>query len=79
MVQRAMEVIDNYIHYQITRMHIAPIIKYLLLKKIMKPFFLEADDAPQLKQMKNKFVAKYDFDGKKSMELRQQWWQQGQQ
>ena len=30
-----------------------------------------------LQQMKSKFVAKYDFDGKKSMELRQQWWQQG--
>jgi hypothetical protein len=27
--------------------------------------------------MKNKFVAKYDFDGKKCMELRQQWWKQG--
>jgi len=32
-----------------------------------------------LQQMKSRFVAKYDFDGKKCMELRQQWWQQGQQ
>ena len=31
----------------------------------------------QLKQMQNKFIAKYDFDGRKCMELRQQWWQQG--
>jgi hypothetical protein len=30
-----------------------------------------------LQQMKNKFIAKYDYDGKKCMELRQQWWQQG--
>jgi len=28
--------------------------------------------------MKSRFVAKYDYDGKKSMELRQKWWQQGQ-
>jgi hypothetical protein len=27
--------------------------------------------------MKNRFIAKYDFDGKKSMELRNQWWEQG--
>jgi len=27
--------------------------------------------------MKSKFVAKYDYDGKKCMELRQQWWQDG--
>jgi len=27
--------------------------------------------------MKNKFIAKYDFNGKKAMELRQQWWQKG--
>lgn len=27
--------------------------------------------------MKNKFVAKYDFNGKKAMELRQQWWKEG--
>ena len=33
--------------------------------------------APQLQQMKNRFIAKYDYDGKKCMELRQQWWQQG--
>jgi len=28
--------------------------------------------------MKNKFIAKYDYDGKLCMELRQQWWQQAQ-
>ncbi len=27
--------------------------------------------------MKHRFVAKYDYDGKKAMELRTQWWQQG--
>ena len=30
-----------------------------------------------LQQMKSKFVAKYDMDGKTSMEWRQLWWEQG--
>jgi glyoxylase-like metal-dependent hydrolase (beta-lactamase superfamily II) len=40
--------------------------------------FFGGDVAPQLQQMKSKFVAKYDYDGKKCMELRQKWWQEGQ-
>ena len=28
--------------------------------------------------MKNKFIAKYDFDGRRSMELRQAWWEEAQ-
>jgi hypothetical protein len=40
--------------------------------------FFGGDVAPQLQQMKSRFIAKYDFDGKKCMELRQQWWQQAQ-
>lgn len=39
--------------------------------------FYGGDVAPQLQQMKSKFVAKYDYDGKKCMELRQKWWQEG--
>jgi glyoxylase-like metal-dependent hydrolase (beta-lactamase superfamily II) len=70
--------IDNYIHYQITNAH-SPYHQVFTIKENNETIFFGADDAPQLKQMKNKFVAKYDFDGKKSMELRQQWWQQGQQ
>jgi len=27
--------------------------------------------------MKSRFVAKYDYDGKKAMEYRQQWWEKG--
>jgi len=33
---------------------------------------------PQLQQMKHRFVAKYDYDGKKASQLRQQWWKKGQ-
>lgn len=39
--------------------------------------FFGGDEAPQLKQMKIKYVAKYDFDGKKAMELREQYAQKG--
>ena len=40
--------------------------------------FFGGDEAPQLHQMKSRLAAKYDFDGKKAMELRQQWWEDGQ-
>lgn len=40
--------------------------------------FFGGDEAPQLHQMKSRFVAKYDYDGKRAMELRQQWWSAGQ-
>jgi glyoxylase-like metal-dependent hydrolase (beta-lactamase superfamily II) len=69
-------VIDNYIHYFITGAH-SPYHQIFFIKENHETVFFGGDDAPQLQQMKSKFVAKYDFDGKKSMQLRQQWWQQG--
>ncbi len=39
--------------------------------------FFGGDVAPQLKQLKIKYVAKYDYDGKRSMELRQQYAEKG--
>lgn len=39
--------------------------------------FYGGDEAPQIKQMKMKYVAKYDFDGKKAMELRARYAEQG--
>lgn len=41
--------------------------------------FYGGDEAPQWQQMKHRFIAKYDYDGKKAMELRQQWWTEGEQ
>ena len=41
--------------------------------------FFGGDVTPQLQQMKSKLMAKYDFDGKKSRDLRTQWWEQAQQ
>ena len=68
--------IDDYISYEITAAH-SKYHQVFWLKEDDEIIFFGADDAPQLQQMKHKFVAKYDYDGKKCMELRKQWWQQG--
>jgi glyoxylase-like metal-dependent hydrolase (beta-lactamase superfamily II) len=69
--------IDDYIQHQITSAH-SPFHQVFWIKEENEILFFGGDDAPQLQQMKNKFIAKYDYNGKKCMELRQQWWQQGQ-
>ncbi len=68
--------IDDYITYTITGAH-CPFHQTFMIEEDGEKVFFGADVAPQLSQMKSKFVAKYDFDGKLCMELRQQWWQQG--
>ncbi len=70
--------IDDYIRYTVTGAH-CPYHQVFMIEEDGQKVFFGADVAPQLQQMKSKFVAKYDFDGKLCMELRQQWWQQGQQ
>ena len=42
-----------------------------------KKFFFGGDVTPQLKQLKFKYMAKYDFDAKKSSELRSEYAEQG--
>jgi glyoxylase-like metal-dependent hydrolase (beta-lactamase superfamily II) len=69
--------IDDYIEYELTGAH-SPFHQVFWIKEYDEIIFFGGDDAPQLLQMKNKFVAKYDFDGKKCMQLRQQWWKEGQ-
>jgi glyoxylase-like metal-dependent hydrolase (beta-lactamase superfamily II) len=69
-------VIDNYIHYQITGAH-SPFHQVFWIKENNETIFFGGDDAPQLQQMKHRFAAKYDFDGKKAMELRREWKEQG--
>lgn len=69
-------VIDDYISYEVTAAH-SPYHQVFWIKDEERTIFFGADDAPQLQQMKSRFVAKYDFDGKKSMELRMKWWEQG--
>jgi len=70
-------VIDNYIQHKITGAH-SPFHQVFWIRDEDEIVFFGADDAPQLQQMKHRFIAKYDFDGKKSMELRKEWWEQGQ-
>lgn len=65
--------IDGYIHYQVTGAH-SPFHQVFWIKENNETIFFGADDAPQLHQMKHRFVAKYDYDGKKAMELRREWW-----
>ncbi len=70
--------IDDYIYYELVGGH-SPFHQAFWIKEDGETIFFGGDVAPQLQQMKSKLMAKYDFDGKKSMELRQKWWQQGQQ
>lgn len=68
--------IDDYISYKITGAH-SPYHQVFWIKENNETIFFGGDEAPQLQQMKSRFIAKYDFDGKKSMELRRDWWKQG--
>lgn len=68
--------IDGYIHHQTTAAH-SPHHQVFWIKENNETIFFGGDDAPQIQQMKTKFIAKYDFDGKKCMQLRQQWWNDG--
>ena len=69
-------VIDGYIHYQITAGH-SPHHQVFWIKEKDEIIFFGGDDAPQIQQMKTKFIAKYDFDGRKCMNLRKEWWENG--
>ncbi|MES1197880.1 MAG: MBL fold metallo-hydrolase [Chitinophagaceae bacterium] len=68
--------IDDYIEYSLTGAH-SPYHQVFWIRENNEIIFFGGDDAPQLQQMKHRFVAKYDFDGKKAMNLRQEWWQKG--
>lgn len=70
-------VIDGYIKYQVTGAH-CPWHQVFWIVDGGETAFFGGDVAPQLQQMKSRFVAKYDYDGKKAMELRQEWWERGQ-
>jgi len=70
-------VIDDYISYEMTAAH-SPYHQAFWIKAESQIIFFGGDDAPQLQQMKHRFIAKYDYNGKKAMELRKSWWEQGQ-
>lgn len=68
--------IDDNIKYQLTKGH-SPYHQVFFIEEGNEVIFYGGDDAPQIQQMKTKFIAKYDFDGKKCMQLRQHWWDEG--
>lgn len=68
--------IDGYIKFMHSGAHCPQHIVYLIADNGDKIFF-GGDEAPQLKQMKIKYIAKYDYDGKKAMHLREQYAAQG--
>jgi len=70
-------VIDGYIKYETTGAH-SPFHQVYWIVDGGETIFFGGDDAPQLHQMKNRFMAKYDYDAKRCMELRQEWWARGQ-
>ena len=68
--------IDDYIQYEVSGAHSLYHTVFWITNGNEKIFY-GGDVAPQLQQMKNRFVAKYDLDGRKSMELRSRWWEEG--
>jgi len=68
--------IDDYIRYEITGAH-SPFHQVFWIKENDETVFFGGDEAPQLQQMKHRFTAKYDYDGRKAMQLRQKWWEEG--
>lgn len=69
--------IDGYIRYAWSGGH-CPFHQVFWIREGSETVFFGGDEAPQLLQMKSRFVAKYDADGKKAMELRREWWEAGQ-
>ena len=70
-------VLDGYIKYTVTGAH-CPWHQVFWIVDGGETVFFGGDVAPQLQSMKSRFVAKYDYDGRKAMELRQEWWERGQ-
>ncbi len=68
--------LDGYITYHVSGAH-SPYHQVFWIEDGGKKVFFGGDVAPQLQQMKSRFIAKYDYNGKKCMELRQEWWKQG--
>lgn len=68
--------IDGYIEYELTSAH-SKFHQVFWIRENNETAFFGGDDAPQFKQMKSRYMAKYDYDGKKCMELRHKWLEQG--
>lgn len=67
--------IDNYIRYTVTAGH-SQFHQVFSIHENAEILFFGGDEAPQLQQLKNKFIAKYDMDGRRAMEWRKKWWEE---
>jgi glyoxylase-like metal-dependent hydrolase (beta-lactamase superfamily II) len=70
--------IHDYIRFEHTGGH-SPWHQVFWIEEDNEIIFFGGDVAPQLVQLKTKFIAKYDYDGKKSAALRAEWWEKGNQ
>jgi glyoxylase-like metal-dependent hydrolase (beta-lactamase superfamily II) len=61
--------IDSFIEYRICGAH-TPFHQIFIINTNNKKYFFGGDVAPQLVQMKRKFIAKYDYDGRLAAQLR---------
>jgi glyoxylase-like metal-dependent hydrolase (beta-lactamase superfamily II) len=68
--------IGDYISYQHTGAH-SPHHQVFWIREGNETLFFGGDDAPQLQQMKVRYKTKYDFNPGLAMQLRQEWWQKG--
>lgn len=64
------------ITYEITGAH-SKFHRVIWISEDDETIFFGGDDAPQRSQMKTRFAAKYDYDGKKAMLLRDKWLEEG--
>ncbi len=69
--------IDDLIRYEISAGH-SRYHQVFWLNADGDTAFFGGDEAPQLGQMKRRLAAKYDYDGRRAMELRSKWWEEGQ-
>ncbi len=68
--------IDERITCKVTGAH-SPWHQVFWIREHEETVFFGGDVAPQLHQMKHRFMAKYDFDAKKAMQLRHEWVKEG--
>lgn len=68
--------LNNQIRYAMTGGH-SPWHQVFWIEEKNEIVFFGGDVAPQLVQLKTKFIAKYDYDGKKAAILRAEWWETG--
>ncbi|MFN5335370.1 MAG: MBL fold metallo-hydrolase [Bacteroidota bacterium] len=68
--------VHDYIRFEHTGGH-SPWHQAFWIEENDEIIFFGGDVAPQLVQLKTKFIAKYDYDGKKAAALRAEWWERG--